>query len=203
MSVRALLASSLGAAGMTPSQAAGPLVTALCVLLTAHMNGLCFADLKPDNMCLSGERACVVDAGSVTAFGNPINSASQQYYQQEEPIASARFDRVCWASTAYHLVMGNPPPDASSIYTPRQALAIECLLPPLGTARPSTPREALALVIESALDSKLSLINLIGVVIHQFQPDQAAVYAQLRYVSGRVLGGALLPAEIWSSVFQY
>jgi hypothetical protein len=203
-SIRALLSSTVGANGMTRFQAAGPLVSALCVMLAAHMNCLCFGDLKPDNMCISGAGTAVVDAGSTVAFGHPITSASVEYYLQEELIASARFDRVCFASTAYHLVMGSPPPTSSYIYNPLREMPVARRLAPLGSAPPpSTPRSRLVQVIESSLDDTLSVLDLIGVVIREFQPKQAAVAKQLDYVFARVLDGTLLPAAVWGIVLEY
>lgn len=86
-----------------------------CALFACHTAGYAFVDLKPDHVIPLEGAFVLVDAGSATRFGAPIRATSiTSVYALNQSLgkASASFDMVCLASTLYHIILGEEPPQS-------------------------------------------------------------------------------------------
>ena len=81
-----------------------------CALMSCHLAGYCFADMKPEHIAVYQLGCVLLDAGSAVRFRDPISRFTPIYSLGFPPIGSEEFDLRCFASTIIQLVTGCHPP---------------------------------------------------------------------------------------------
>jgi serine/threonine protein kinase len=80
--------------------------SSLAGLAAFHALGICFGDIKPDNMINTPIGCVLIDAGACASFGHALRAVTSPWYLDCDLVASARFDFVCLATTVFTLARG-------------------------------------------------------------------------------------------------